>query len=102
VKKLERKFERNNPSLKKLLICALLIVFASSAITTSTAYGREINPAQVPTDNTPATTDENPMLIAPNPQPDNTATILEIAVLVTVITVAAIIVVLRRRTKTSV
>jgi hypothetical protein len=78
-----------------------MIAFASSAITTSTAYGREINPAQVSPDNTPATSDENPMLIAPNSQTDNTATILEIAGLVTVITVAAIIVVLRRRTKTS-
>jgi hypothetical protein len=98
---LERKFERANLNLRKLLICTLLIAFASSAISTSIAYARESTPTQAPFDNAPVTSDEDPTLIAPKPQPDNTTTILGIAATVAVITVAAIIVVLRRRKKTS-
>lgn len=46
-------------------------------------------------------TENNPLLIAPQSQPDNTMAILEILAIVAAITVAAIVVVLRRRKKTS-
>jgi hypothetical protein len=47
-------------------------------------------------------TEDNPPLIAPQTQPDNTSTILGVAALVAAIAIAAILVVLRRHQKVTV